>query len=581
MEDEQYELNENQEDFSNKEKENLFYPVEFETNRKKMKEFTLNTIHEKTTTTGLNTSEVPYVQEIVNNINNIKGIDGKVLPYPDLEEIPEVKIKNEEYLKSEVKSEVKISDYFNRINIDNNNNKFYDKTYNLCNNCHVNNNVYYCHNCKKNLCNECHENIDICDHISMDIIELGEFSNKADIAKKNIREMINKINIIFMRPKQEKAKEQLQKIYDEKDLDIDQNKKEIDNPIDSYKKTDDIKLIERIIGANYINYFHYINIFECEQYLKNIYDICFNKCCLKIKYKDLQIGDKIQIFGDDFVKNNKDKLFLIINNRKSELISTKIIKDNYLEVILVQKSEVKVTNLSYMFQNCIHLDNFEEYKFHDLIDFDYVENISFLFNKCIRIEELNLELFGTFEKVKSMEETFSECILLKKIIGLDKWNTTNVETMAGMFKECSELFNIEGIEKFNTQNVKDFSEMFYKCETLKSIPDISNWNMGKAETLYGMFKECKSLEESPKISNWNRTIKYVTTMKEMFNGCSKLKSLPDFSHWDMSKVENIAEMFKGCRAVKSFPDYSKWKNLKNTVNTEGIFDKCPYYKKII
>ena len=571
MEVEQFEIDENQEDFSNKEKENQFYPVEVDGNEIQNKELTFETIHKKTTTTtGLNISEVQNIQEIVNNINNINGINKKDLSYPDLEEIPLIKIKNDEYLKSEVK----ISDYFNRINIDNNNNKFYDRRYNLCNNCHVNNNVYYCHNCKKNLCNECHENIDICDHIYPIVLDLGEFK-KADIAKKNILEIINKI---YMKPKQEKSKEKLQTIYDEKDLNIDQNKKEIDNPIDSYKKTDDIELIIRIIGVNYTNFFHYINIFECEQYLKNRYDICCHKCCLKINYKDLRIGNKIQIFGDNFVKNNKDKLFLIINNRKSDLISTIKIKDDYLEVILVQKSDIKITNLSYMLQNCIHLDNFDKYKEHNLIDFNDVEDISFMFNKCNVIKELNLSLFGTFEKVKSMKETFSECRLLKKIIGMDKWNTINVETMAGMFKECSELFNIEGIEKFNTQNVKDFSEMFCKCETLKSIPDISNWNMGKAETLYGMFKECKSLEESPKISNWNKTIKNITTMKEMFHDCSKLKNLPDFSQWDMSNVENIAEMFKGCRALKSFPDYSKWKNFKNTVNTEGIFDKCPYYK---
>ena len=116
---------------------------------------------------------------------------------------------------------------------------------------------------------------------------------------------------------------------------------------------------------------------------------------------------------------------------------------------------------------------------------------------------------------------------------------------------------------------------------LTNIPDISNWDLGKAENLNGMFKKCISLEESPKISNWSKTIKNIITMEKMFKECSKIKNLPDFSHWDMSNVENIAEMFKGCRAVKSFPDYSQWKNLKNTVNTKGIFDKCPYYNKII
>ena len=576
MEDMQYELDENQEDFSNTKKENHFYPVEFDTNGKKMKELTLDTILKKTTTTGLNISEAPNVQEIVNNINGIIDNFNRItLPYPDLEEIPLIKIKNDEYLKSEVK----ISSYFNRINIDNNNNKFFDRRYNLCNNCHINDNAYYCQRCKKNLCKKCRENIEICSHSFIDIIDLGKLLKNLEPTRKRMFEMINKI---FMNPKQEKPKEQLQKIYNEKDLDIGQNKKEIDDIIDSYKKTDDIELIVRIIGANYINYFHYINIVECEEYLKNRYDKCFNKCCLIINYKVDEIGDRIQIFGDNFVNNNKDKLFLIINNCYSELIPTIKINDVYLEVILVQKSEVRITNLSYMFQQCINLDNFDKYKDHDLIDFNYLEDISFMFNNCNKIEKLNLDLFGIFEKgkLKSMKETFSECTLLKKISGIDKWNIKNVETMAGMFKECPELSNIDGIEKFDTQNVKDFSEMFYECETLKSIPDISNWDMGKVESLKEMFKNCRNLEELPKISNWSKTIKNVTTMEKMFKGCSKLKSLPDFSQWDMSNVLNIAKMFKNCRAIKSFPDYLRWKNLKkNIVKTEGIFDKCPFYKK--
>ena len=144
----------------------------------------------------------------------------------------------------------------------------------------------------------------------------------------------------------------------------------------------------------------------------------------KIGPLSIKVDDpyEIQIFGDNFVKNNKDKLFLIINNHYSELISTKkILKDDYLEVILVQKSDIKITNLSYMFQECIYLNNFEKFKFHDLIDFNDVEDISYMFNKCNVIKELNLNLFGSFKKVKSMEGTFSKCTLLKKINGMDKW----------------------------------------------------------------------------------------------------------------------------------------------------------------
>ena len=541
------------------EKENQFYPPKNEDNEKPKgeSELTENTIPKKTTT-GLITTEKDNA--LVNE---------KALPYPELDEIPELKIKDEDYFKSEVKisdykSVVKISDYFKNIN------KFDDKKYNLCNNCHVNNNVYFCQRCKKNLCKECRESIEICNHFPIDIIDLRKQSNDIEEAKKSIHKII--LNV-FLKPK--KSEEKLPKTYNINDSDMDKYKNEINNSIDNYKKQNDIELIDRIIGANYINYYHYVNILECKNYLENRYDKCFNKCCLKINYLNRN-GQKIKIFGDDFVKNNIDKFFLIINNNQTTLIPAIKIEDKYLEVILVQKSEDKIiTNLSCMFQNCVYLNNIEEYKDHTSIDFNDVEDINFMFNNCTRLKELNLNLFGSFEneKLKSMKSTFLKCTLLKKISGIDKWKTKNVEIMASMFSECVELSNIEGIEKFDTQNVEDFSEMFFKCETLNSIPDISIWNMGKAKTLKGMFKKCKNIEKLPDISKWE--LKNVTTMEEMFYKCSKLKTLPDISQWYMSNVENICRMFKGCRNVTNFPDISRWNNLRETVKKEGIFDDCP------
>ena len=138
-------IDENQ-DVSIKLKVNRFYSSNIEDNEKQKSEMTFSTIPNKKTTTGLNTTETANVNELVVR---------KDLPYPDLDEIPEKKIKNEE----EFKSGEKISDYLRGIN------SYNDRKFSLCQNCHVENNVYYCKSCERHFCERCCQNPIICDHL--------------------------------------------------------------------------------------------------------------------------------------------------------------------------------------------------------------------------------------------------------------------------------------------------------------------------------------------------------------------------------------------------------------------------------
>jgi 3-isopropylmalate dehydratase small subunit len=110
---------------------------------------------------------------------------------------------------------------------------------------------------------------------------------------------------------------------------------------------------------DYKNYFHYQNINECFNYLKLYADI-YTGNCLKILYainEDIK-AEHYKIFGKVFFENNKDKLLLTINGKKSELVETVKINNNdkLLEVILFQKSingEVcSIKDISYMFCYC-------------------------------------------------------------------------------------------------------------------------------------------------------------------------------------------------------------------------------------
>ena len=509
---------------------------------------TIYTIENNKTSSVLNSTEAANVKELVKE---------RDLPYPDLNEINKIEIKNEEYFKSEEK----ISNYLK------NKNKYDDKKYNRCKICNNNDNFYYCTKCNLNLCVNCSKNNKECNHV---LINLENFKIEANESINDINRIIRKI---FIKPKKENHGEKSIKIRDVNNLDISENKDEIDESIESHKKQDDLELIERIIKADYNNYFHYNNILECKKYLENRYFRCFNKCCLIINYNSelFKIDDEIQIFGDDFVKNYRDKFALIINNEYSDhLIPNTKIKDNYLEVILVQNSEDEIKDLSCMFQNCVFLKNFEEYKGHKLINFKDVEDISYMFNGCTEIKILDLILFPSFEKVTKMESVFSDCRNLTEIIGFDQWNTNKVKTMASMFNGCEQLDKINGIKRFKTKNVTDFSEMFCNCEKLKIISDIKGWDMEKAKNLNGMFKNCVNLKDLKYIS-WEP--KNIKTMEEMFSGCKSLENLPDFSKWNMKNVENINEMFKDCRSSKNLPNISEW-NLKGKVKKSRVFDGC-------
>ena len=65
----------------------------------------------------------------------------------------------------------------------------------------------------------------------------------------------------------------------------------------------------------------------------------------------------IKIFGDNFVKNNKNKCKIIYNGKEQELKSYILIEENndyeYIEINLIVYKEI--INMSFMFKDCSSL----------------------------------------------------------------------------------------------------------------------------------------------------------------------------------------------------------------------------------
>ena len=261
-------------------------------------------------------------------------------------------------------------------------------------------------------------------------------------------------------------------------------------------------------------------------------------------YKPNKEG-KVRIFGNYFVKNNKQKCKIIYKNKEYELQDYfNDIDENYNN-----KDDIKIK----------------------INGMDNITDIASMFSNCYTLCSLpDISSWNT-SKVKNMSNLFSNCYILSSLPDISKWNTSSVTDMSNMFYYCKALSSLPDISKWNTSNVTNMRNMFYNCNVLSSLPDISKWNTSKVTDMYCMFSYCNALISLPDLSKW--VTSNVTNISCMFFNCEKLYSLPDISKWDTSKATNISCLFYNCNALTSLPQISKW-NISSVTNKSDMFYNC-------
>ena len=389
----------------------------------------------------------------------------------------------------------------------------YDKKNYICN---IHNDSFnsYCEQCKINLCMICQNehnkehNIiefkDIIEDKNNIKKEMDGFKIKIDNLNNNIKEIIKilneiikYINIFY------EINNNIINSYEKqnKNYEILKNIKEIRNNI---KLDDDINNI--INENNIINKFN--KIMDLYYKMNNIENTNINEDLneIIIKYNINKNDEKIKIFGEKFVENNKDKCNIIYKEKKYELSEYFDIQDNNDKTL-----EIKLI---------------------------VIKNIT------------------------DMEQMFHKCSSLSPLTNLSKLNTSKVTNMSALFNMCESLTSLPDISKWNTSNVNDMGFMFAGCDSLTSLPDISEWDTSNVNNMESMFYSCRSLISLPDISKWDTS--NVNNMESMFEGCKSLTSLPDILKWDTSNVTNIGSIFEGCNSLTSLPDISRWNTSKAT-----------------
>ena len=73
---------------------------------------------------------------------------------------------------------------------------------------------------------------------------------------------------------------------------------------------------------------------------------------------DIKKGSEIKIFGEEFVKNNKNICKMIIDNKEYEITEKYNIKSKKIKKLKIKLEGINnVTNMSYMFYGCSSLSS--------------------------------------------------------------------------------------------------------------------------------------------------------------------------------------------------------------------------------
>ena len=152
---------------------------------------------------------------------------------------------------------------------------------------------------------------------------------------------------------------------------------------------------------------------------------------------NIENKENIELFGDEFVENNKDICKMIIDNKEYEITKEYNI-ENY------NNNKLKI----------------------ELKGIDNITNMSYMFDKCSSLSSLP---------------------------DISKWNTNNVTDMSCIFASCSSLSSLPDISKWNTDKATNMSFMFCDYLLLSSLPDISKWNTDNVTNMDCMFSKCSTL----------------------------------------------------------------------------------------
>ena len=327
---------------------------------------------------------------------------------------------------------------------------------------------------------------------------------------------------------------------------------------------EETEMVEKIPNLTNNNIIGEFNEYE-ESFKKNnedIYIIC------DVKESDIDENGYVSIFGKDddcdFVKENKDKVKLLINNEEKALDYKYKLSLGYNKIIFIIEID-KITSLSKMFSHCTSLKSIEGLKY---LDTKNIKDFSFMFLGCFSLSDLiGLENWNVSNGT-NFEAMFNACTSLSNIKELKNWNVSNGVNFRAMFCSCLSISDITPLQNWNVSNCKNFYMMFSDCRALSNVTPLQNWNVSNGEDFTYMFSYCHKLSNITGLQNWN--VSNCKNFTCMFCSCVLLSDLTGLQNWNVSNCKDFSQMFNKCKSLSNISALQNW-NVSNSNNFESMF----------
>ena len=85
-----------------------------------------------------------------------------------------------------------------------------------------------------------------------------------------------------------------------------------------------------------------------------------------------------------------------------------------------------------------------------------------MFSGCENLAEINLLFQTKMKKLNDISYMFQNCVKIKEI-DLTNFDTNLVTDMTNLFKNCKKLKNMNGLNNLDTSNANDMENMFQNC----------------------------------------------------------------------------------------------------------------------
>ena len=237
------------------------------------------------------------------------------------------------------------------------------------------------------------------------------------------------------------------------------------------------------------------------------------------------------------------------------------------------------TRLVALFQGCSKLKNLDMN-----IDFSKVTDISFMLYGCTGLKEIDVSDWDV-SNVTNFDHFAAHANLKRK--GIEKWNTSSAINMNAMFHNCAEEeLDLSG---YDVSNVKYFSQMFENSPNLKRIKGLEKWDTSSGVGFDEMFGRCRKLEEvdlssfdTSKAKNGEKASENghtTNTFSNIFQECNNLKKItlgPKFSiNGDGTNTSATKKLiFPTPSATYIQEADGKWYDIEgNSYAPDGMLDK--------